>query len=173
GIIKYKPSFDKFKNDVESCFQHLTILLSTTFEWQSLGEFKKLYKTGSTFQLPLQLALAISPIVARALGLNTPPLLQRINTAIWTKLFDIAQGKKTACDLLSELSQEFSEEELYPPSNPPSMLPASSAPLAIDPVPDSPVSQSPSPVLPGIIFQALFDDSLRDDGIIGDLHSNE
>jgi len=28
------------------------------------------------------------------------------------KLFDIAQGKKTARDLLSELSQEFSEEEL-------------------------------------------------------------
>ncbi|KAE9397109.1 hypothetical protein BT96DRAFT_996074 [Gymnopus androsaceus JB14] len=118
GIIEYKPSFEAFKKDVEACFKH------TNFDWSTFDAFKDLYKTGITFQLPLHLALAISPImllrkttiythtVARALGPNAPVLLQHINSAMWMKLMNIAQGTKTARGLLYELSTEFSEKDL-------------------------------------------------------------
>ncbi|KAE9384032.1 hypothetical protein BT96DRAFT_950852 [Gymnopus androsaceus JB14] len=126
GIMEYQSTYEAFRKDIDMAFKQ------TDLDWGSLETFKDNYKTGLTFQLPLHLALAISPImllckvqlwslsvnrehlftIARGLGPNPPTLLQQINRAMWRDLIKISEGTMTAHGLLYDLYQEFSAEDL-------------------------------------------------------------
>ncbi|KAE9383952.1 hypothetical protein BT96DRAFT_950921, partial [Gymnopus androsaceus JB14] len=126
GILEYQSTYEAFRKDVEA------VIKQTDLDWDSFETFRNNYKTGVTLQLPLHLALAISPImllrkmqlwnlsvnrehlftIARGLNPNPPILLRRINGAIWRSLIKISEGTMTARGLLYDLYQEFSEEDL-------------------------------------------------------------